>query len=291
MSNIRIVTDSSSDIPGELAKKYSIEAVPLYVGFDGKIMKDLIEIKPEEVYEALEADKKVTTSSPSVGDFIAVFKRLLEDEKAEKIYCITLSSKLSASYNAANVAKNSFPEGRIKVFDSKTSTMSLGFTVLQAAMAVKNNYSDIEIEDLIKELIIRNKFIAVLESFEYVMKGGRGVFLSKFISKTIKFVPILYIGKEGTVKLKKFVRNKEKAIFEMFKQTIAVARLNKENFISIFYGADLTPVRELEKLIRQNKEIAIADIIINKITTVMGAHTGPGIWGVAVSPKLIQEDV
>ncbi|MDD3521152.1 MAG: DegV family protein [Actinomycetota bacterium] len=287
MSNIRIVTDSSSDIPAELVKKYSIETVPLYVGFDGKMMKDLIEIRPEEVYEALAADKKVITASPSVGDFIAVFKRLIEEEKADRIYCITLSSKLSASNNAANVAKNSFPEGKIKIFDSKTSTMCLGFTVLQAAMAVNANYSEIEIENLIEELIRRNKFIAVLESFEYVMKGGRGVFLSKFISKAIKFVPILHIGKEGTVKLKKFVRNKEKAIFEMYLQTIAVARLNKENYISIFYGADLAPVKELERLIRQNKEIVIADIIYNKITTVMGAHTGPGIWGVAISPKLL----
>ncbi len=291
MPNIRIVTDSSSDIPEELVKKYSIEAVPLYVGFDGKMLKDLIEIKPEEVYEALEEGKKVHTASPSVGDFISVFKRLFEEEKADKIYCITLSSKLSASNNAANVAKNSFPEEKIKIFDSKTSTMCLGFTVLQAAMAIRQNYNEVEIEKLIEELIIRNKFIAVLESFEYVMKGGRGVFLSKFISKAIKFVPILYIGKEGTVKLRKFVRNKEKAIFEIYKQTIAVARQNRESFISIFYGEDLTPVRELEKLIRQNSEIAVADIIINKITTVMGAHTGPGIWGVAVSPKLLHGDV
>ncbi len=287
MSSIRIVTDSSSDIPSELVQKYSIETVPLYVGFDGKMMKDLIEVKPEEVYEALEAGKKVTTSSPSVGDFTAVFKRLLEEEKAEKIYCITLSSKLSGSNNAASIAKNSFPDEKIKVFDSKTSTMCLGFMVLQAAMAVKSGYSENEIETLITELISKNKFIAVLESFEYVMKGGRGVFLSKFISKTIKFVPILYIGKEGTVRLKKLVRNKEKAIFEMYVQTIAAARKNTENYISIFYGEDLTPVKKLESLIRQNSEIVVADIIFNKITTVMGAHTGPGIWGVAISPKLL----
>lgn len=287
MSKIKIVTDSSSDIPGELVKKYSIETVPLYVSIDGKMMKDLIEIKPEEVYEALQADKKITTASPSVGDFTSVFKRLLEEENAEKIYCITLSSKLSGSNNAANIAKNAFPDEKIRVFDSKTSTMCLGFTVLQAAMAVKSGYSESKIEELITELIDRNRFIAVLESFEYVMKGGRGVFLSKFISKTIKFVPILYIGKEGTVRLKKLVRNKEKAIFEMYLQTIAAAKKNSENYISIFYGADLTPVKKLESLIRQNKEIVIADIIYNKITTVMGAHTGPGIWGVAISPRIL----
>ena len=286
-SKIRIVTDSSSDIPSDLAAKYAIKIIPMYVGYDGNLLKDLFEIKPEQVYAALEAGKKVNTSSPSVGDFIFAFKKLIEQENAQKIYCITLSSKLSAAYSAANIAKNSFPPDMIKIFDSKTSTMCLGLIALQAAEAVNKNLSYSEIEKLISELIIKSKFIAVLESLEYVFKGGRVVFLSKFLSKAIKFIPILNIGRDGKVKLRKFVKNKEKAILEIYSQAVSAAKLNNDNIISIFYGSDITPAKELERLLRQNTDISISDLIINKITTVISAHTGPGIWGVAVSPKLV----
>jgi len=74
---------------------------------------------------------------------------------------------------------------------------------------------------------------------------------------------------------------------EIYSQAVAAAKFNNNNIISIFYGSDITPAKELERLLRQNTDIAISDIIINKITTVISAHTGPGIWGVAVSPKLV----
>lgn len=287
MTSIRVVTDSSSDIPQEIAAKYLIEIVPMYVGYDGNLLKDLIEIKPEEVYAALANEKKVSTSSPSIGDYLLIFKKLIEQEKVDKIYCITLSSQLSGAYNAANIAKDALPPGTVKIIDSKTSTMCLGLIALQAAEAIRKNYTFSEIENLIDELIKKNKFIAVLENLEYVFKGGRTMFLGKFISKAIRFMPILNIGRDGKVKLRKFVKNKENAIKEIYKQTIEAAKLNNQNLISIFYGSDISPAKELESLIRQNNEISISDIIITPITTVISAHTGPGIWGVAVSPKLV----
>lgn len=290
MSKIRIVTDSTSDISVELARKYEIEIVPMYVGFDGRLFKDQIEITPEKIYEALDLNKKVTTSSPSVGDYISVFKRLFEKEQAQNIYCITLSTRLSASFNAANIASRSFPAGAVRVIDSNTSTMCLGLIAMQAAQAAQSGkYSVSEIEDLINELIKRNKLIGVLENFKYLFKGGRAVFLGRFISKIIKFMPILMIGRDGIIKLIKFVKTRERALQEIYRQTVAAAKLNKDNLISIFYGRNESNsfVKELEKLIRQNKDIKVSNIYFNTITTVMGAHTGPVIWGVAISPKLV----
>jgi len=290
LTKIRIVTDSTSDIPVELAKEYSIEVIPMYVGLDGRLFKDQIEIMPEEVYAALDTDKKVTTSSPSVGDYISVFTRLLEQEKAEKIYCITLSARLSASFNAATVAGKMFAPDTIKIIDSKTSTMCQGLIAIQAAQAVESGkYSAAEIENIINELINRNKLIGVLENFKYLFKGGRAVFLGRFINKIVKFMPILHIGKNGKVQLKKFVKTREGALQEIYRQTVAAAKLNEDNLISIFYGRNEGNhfVKELESLIRQNKEISVSNIYFNTITTVMGAHTGPVIWGVAISPKLV----
>lgn len=287
MTKIGLVTDSSSDIPSGLAERYGIEIVPMYIGFESSLRRDLIEITPEEVYAALREGKKVTTSAPSTGDFREAFNRLLQKQDIDIIYCITLSSKLSGAYNAANIAKNSFPSDVVKVIDSRTSTMCLGLIVLEAAKAIEAGYQAAEIDKLIQELVEKSKFIATLESFEYVFKGGRAVFFGKFIGKVIRFLPILNIGKNGKVRLKKFVKNKENALDEIYWQSVAAAKMNSSNMIGIFYGLDIAPAKELERLISQNKEIKVEGIIIAKITTVISAHTGPGIWGVAISPKLI----
>ena len=287
MTKIGLVTDSSSDIPSGIAERYGIEMVPLYIGFESSLRRDLIEITPEEVYAALREGKKVTTSAPSSGDFREAFSRLLEKQGMGTIYCITLSSKLSGAYNAANIAKNSFPPDVIKVIDSRTSTICLGLIVLEAAKAIEAGYQAVEIDKLIQELVEESKFIATLESFEYVFKGGRAVFFGKFLGKAIRFLPILNIGKNGKVRLKKFVKNKENALNEIYLQTVAAAKMNGSNRVGIFYGLDIAPAKELERLISQNTEIKVEEIIITKITTVISAHTGPGIWGVAISPKLI----
>lgn len=290
MSKIRIVTDSTSDITARLASKLSIVIVPMYVGFDGKLFKDQIEITPEDVYAALDQNKKITTSSPSVGDYISAFTKLFKEENAEKIYCITLSARLSGSFNAARIAAGTFLPGSVKVIDSQTSTMCLGLIAIQAAQAAKSGkYSEAEIESIINKLIERNRLIGVLENFKYLFKGGRAVFLGKFINKLIKFMPILMIGRDGIVKLKKFVKTRESALQEIYKQTVAAAKLNKDNLISIFYGRNEGNdfVKKLEKLIEQNPDINVSNIYFNTITTVMGAHTGPVIWGVAISPRLV----
>ena len=287
MTKIGLVTDSSSDIPSGIAERYGIEIVPMYIGFDNIFRKDLIEITPEEVYTALLEGKKVTTSTPSAGDFREAFNRLFEKQDIDIIYCITLSSKLSGAYNSANIAKNFFPPDVIKVIDSRTSTMCLGLIVMGAAKAIESGYQAADIDKLIQELVEKSVFIATLESFEYVFMGGRAVYFGKLIGKAIKFLPILNIGKNGKVRLKKFVKNKENALAEIYWQSVAAAKMNSSNWIGIFYGLDIAPAKELERLISQNKEIKVEEIIITKITTVISAHTGPGIWGVAISPKLI----
>jgi DegV family protein with EDD domain len=287
LTKIGLVTDSSSDIPSGIAERYGIEIVPMYIGFEGSLRRDLIEITPEEVYSALREGKKVTTSSPSAGDFREAFSSLLQKQDIDLIYCITVSSKLSGAYNAANIAKNSFSPEVIKVIDSRTSTMCLGLIVIEAARAIEAGYQAVEIDRLIQESVQKSKFIATLESFEYVFKGGRAVFLGKFAGRAIRFLPILNIGKNGKVRLKKFVKNKENALNEIYLQTVAAAKMNSSNRIGIFYGLDIVPAKELERLISQNKEIKVEEIIISKITTVISAHTGPGIWGVAISPKLV----
>jgi DegV family protein with EDD domain len=281
---VAIVTDSSSDIPPEMAKEYGIEVVPMYIGYDGVLRKDGLDIFPEEVYAALKENKKVNTSSPSVGDFLKVFHFLLDEKDFDLVYCITLSSKLSGAFNSASIAGRNFKDSRLKVFDSKTSTICLGFIVLQAAQAAARGRLPEEIEALINDLIVKNRFFALLENFEYVFKGGRGTFFGKIINKAVIFTPILTIGKTGKVHLSKFARNKNSALEEIYNMSVRASMPYNSSKFGIFYGEDINTAKYLEKMLRDNKNIRIDEILVTKITTVISAHTGPGIYGIAVSP-------
>lgn len=290
---IGIVTDSSADIPKNIAADYKITIVPMYVGYDGVLYREGREITTDKVFNALEHGKKVNTSAPSVGDFIKTFKKLLEVNKNDVVCYIGLSSKLSGSINSALTASKSFPENKIEIFDSKTSTINLGFITIEAAKAAIKGTTLGKIDRLINRLIEDSSFTAFLESMEYVFKGGRAAFLGKFLSSAIIFTPILTIGSSGKVKLQKFARNLDTAVLELFKRTKADAlKLFKSGYskinIGIFYGRAKKRAQDIKQMISKDKELsAISDnVIITEITTIISAHTGPGICGVAICPVL-----
>jgi len=284
MENIAIVTDTTSDIPEQLASKYKIRVVPLYIGFGGKLFLEGKEITSSEVYEKLEAGVKIYTSTPSVGDFVEVYRDLIEKEKKTLIYSIHVSSKLSATSNSADQAKRFFPQAKIKVIDSKTSAISLGFIVLETARATKSGECEERIASIIDFMIRKNKVFASFENFEYIFRGGRAPFLGKFLSKSIRLKPIITIGSDGKVKLKKFVKNKRNSIIELYKQIRKDSFYTGKKKIGIFYGSDINPALELEKMIREDSRVKIDEMILSEVTTVMSAHTGPGIWGVSSCP-------
>jgi len=258
----------------------------MYIGIEGKMYKEGKEIKSGEIYEALEKGLKVHTSGPSAGDFLKVFKYLIEKKKKDLIYCISLSSKLSSAFNAANLAKMNFPKNKIKIFDSRNSTISLGLIALESARAARNGKSEEEIDSLIEFLIKRSKFFAVLENFKYVFRGGRAPFLGKFLSVAIRFKPILTIGINGKVQLRGSAKNRKGAIYKIYRQIKKEASCKGKKIFGIFYGSDISPALELKKMIEDDSDIDIDELILTEITAIMSAHTGPGIWGAAVCPKV-----
>jgi len=286
MNNIAIITDSTADIPVSLAEEYGIIITPLYVGFEGKLYKEGKTITSEKVYEKLEAGVKVSTSAPPTGDFVNIFRDLIEKKGKNLIYCIHLSSKLSGTFNSANQAKKFFPQAKIKVIDSKNATISLGFIALEAARAAREGKSEEEIDSLVESLIKKSKFFATIENFDYLFKGGRAPFLGKLLSKSIIFKLIITIDKNGKVKPKKIVRNMRNVLIEFCRQAKKASSLAKKVHIGIFYGSNKKIALELEKLIRGDNDIESDEIILTEITTVMSAHTGPGISGIAICPKI-----
>lgn len=283
MQNIAIVTDTTSDIPAELAASYNIEVVPLYVGYEDRQFLDGKEITNQQVFDKLKSGVRVNTSGPSIGDFINIYRKLIEIGKKSLIYSIHLSSRLSSTFNAAFQATKFFPGTEIKVVDSRTAAISLGYIVLEAARAAARNESPEKIDMLIDFMIKHNRLFATFENFEYLFIGGRAPVLKKFLSKSIILKPILILD-NGKVKLKKFAKNKKNSIIELYKQVKKDASQACRKKFGIFYGQDKKPALELESMIMNDSRIIVDEMILTEITTIISAHTGPGIWGVTSCP-------
>ena len=135
MKKIAIVTDSSAYIPSEALKGLDVNIIPLWLIWDGKELRDGVDITPSQFYQRLKTSKTLpTTSQPSPSDFVKVFNKLTET--ADAIVAVLLSSKISGTHASAVQAQKELSDLDIRVVDSQSSSMGLGFTVLAAAQAV-----------------------------------------------------------------------------------------------------------------------------------------------------------
>ncbi|MGM0368408.1 MAG: DegV family protein [Actinomycetota bacterium] len=283
MNKIAIVTDSTADIPDKLIKKHDISIAPLYIHFKGKEYKDKTNITNAEIYELLEKNVDVKTSAPSPKDFLKLYSSLIEDKKADTIFSIHISSKLSNTIDSAKLARNRFPDTEIEIFDSKSVSMSLGLVVLEAAKMVNQNKDKEFIKKSIDNLISKSLFLATVDNFEYLLRGGRVSGLKRLLNMALKVRPI-FIMDQGKVKVLKVARTRKSSINQVaneFKKRIQ----NHENVnVSIFYGEDMDAASRLSQKIKQDFELK--DIIFTEITPVIGTHSGPSIIGVSSIPAL-----
>lgn len=286
MEKIAVVTDSVSDIPSSMVEKYDIKVVPLYLNFDDQSLRDGLEITAAEIYSKLESGKIIKSTTPTVEDFINVYKELLDEQGFESIYSIHLSSLLSGTINAAISASSQFPKGRIKIIDTKMAAIAEGFFVIDVAKAISGGADEKSIDRLIRVLSGSISFYATFENFEYVVRGGRAPFLSRFAGKASLLKPIIAFNVEGKLTLKKFCFNKKSSINWLYH----LARKDILNFpnnrsrIGICYGNDKGPALKLENMVKNDPDINVEEIIMTKMTAIMGAHTGPGIWGISACP-------
>jgi len=283
---IAIVTDSVADLPDSLIKEYNIKVVPLYISFGGNSYKENIEIGPDRIYKELQSGQSLKTSTPTVNDFIKAYKDLKENEDPDIIYSIHLSSILSGTINSAIAASRSIEGINIKAIDSKKAAISEGFIVLSAAKAARSGKTEEEIDELIERMVRSSYFYATFDNFEYIIKGGRAPFLAKFIGKAMVLKPIITFSPAGKLKLKKFCLNNRVSIRQLYaliRSDIISSDMGR-CMIGICYGNDRGPAERLRGYIEDDPQIDASDFVMTKMTSVMAAHTGPGIWGIAACP-------
>jgi DegV family protein with EDD domain len=272
---IRIVTDSTCDLPKETVDQYGIRVVPLYINVGKQGYLDGIDITREEFYKKLPTfPEHPTTAVPSPQKFRLMYDSLAE-EGATHVISIHISTALSAVVDMARQAAHDTTSALVTVLDSQQLSLGTGFLVETAAKLAAAGHSVAEVLGALGDQIKRSHVFAALDTLEFLRRSGRmNRFMSNF-GTLLQIKPILtmYAGKPGTEK----VRTRERAtkrLLEMLHNIGAVERL------AVVHTHAPERVNELRRhavSLLPEDQIMVADI-----TPVIGAHIGPGAAGYAV---------
>jgi DegV family protein with EDD domain len=277
---IKIVTDSSADIPLDMAQKMGITVVPLYVRFGEEIFRERITITDEQFYEKLiNGPVHPSTIQPSPQDFAEVYKKLTAE--ADAIVSIHISSKLSGTHNSAVLAKSMVENGTpITIIDSQFTSIALGLLVSFAAdMASKGKDVD-DILTAVNNAIPKIHLFGVLDTLKYLLLGGRIGKAKALVGSLLGVKPILTL-KEGEVVPAGQARNRAKGIERLLDDLKKIP-----NVVDIAVGQNTTP-EDAAKLAEQISTI-VKDVPVSiaRLGTTLGAHVGPGTLIIACREKV-----
>ena len=271
---VAVVTDSTSDLPAELAREHHITVVPLYVHFGDEAFKDGIDIKADEFYTRLQSEKIFpTTSAPSAGIFMEVYRELANDHDA--IISLHLSSKVSATYSAAKQASDELKnEGiTVEVVDTLQASMALGLVALRVAeLAAEGN----SVEELVKKaenLSARAKFTGLVETLEYLQKGGRIGKAQALLGSLLRIKPILALV-DGEAHGIERARTRSRGI-DRIKTLVADAAPLES--LCVLHTTDHELVQEIANDLSQYAPDGKP--LIAQLGPVVGTYLGPGMLG------------
>lgn len=193
---VKIVTDTLSDITGDLVTKLGVTAVPLYVRFGEEVYRDRVDISSEDFYRRLMNEPKLpSTTQPTPNDFAEVFRKLAQE--TNEILVITVSSKLSGTNQSAQQAKGYVQSKcRIEVVDSQTVAMAEGLIVASVANAVKAGANLDKATEMARKAASRSHLVAYFDTLKYLAKGGRIGKAKEFLGSMLSVKQILTV-KEG----------------------------------------------------------------------------------------------
>lgn len=272
MSKIKIITDSTSDLPKGLAEKYDIEVLPLTIYFDENEYRDWIDITPKVFYEMMRNSEKLpTTSQVNPNSFKEKYELYLKEY--DYIISLHLSSLASGTYNSAVIARDMIDKDRIKVIDTRNFTYGFGQMVIEAAKMAKDGRSVDEIIDRIEYLIKNVKTLFVVDTLEYLKKGGRLSATKATIGTLLNLKPVLTVddGKIVAIDKARGMKKALKRIVEIMKEQGAEL---KGQIAKIGHADNLAHLEEFKTAIKE----VYGDVEMEEfeIGCVIGVYCGPG---------------
>ncbi|WP_243343420.1 DegV family protein [Anaerococcus sp. AGMB09787] len=278
MDKIAVIVDSGGDVSLELAEKYGIYFLPLYVNIDGEFKKDRIEITPQEFYTSIENGSKLEgTSLPTPADVISLLEKV-RDDGYNKAIVVCITSKVSGTYNLCKMVD---VEGiDVYSFDSKNLTMAQGFLAIYAKKLIDEGKSFEEVIEKLEAARDRSKVFFTIPTFKYIVEGGKVPKTFGKISDKLDVKPIITVNTDtGSFKIVKFARGIKGLLKNLYRIAEENLRDAENYYMFIAHGEN-----ELnKKLYDKIKDFADKAnlLVLDEISPTLGANTGPGLAGFA----------
>lgn len=280
MSKIRIVTDSTADLPRELIEKYNIVVVPLKVMFGQEIYRDGVDLTSHQFFQKLRASSTLpTTSQPSPQEFLEAYQPLVEERAS--IISIHISSSLSGTIQSAKLAKSMLGYEDLEIIDSRLVSLALGLVVLVAAQKAAEGFSKEEVREAARQAMNNIQAYFLVDTLEYLQRGGRIGKAQAFLGTLLNVKPICTL-KEGIIYPYEKVRGKLKAMERLVEIIAEKFPPGSPLWCALAHGDDFEGVEQLKE--RLTKRFTIKQLIIGEIGSVVGTHAGPGLLGIIVCP-------
>jgi len=278
MAKITVITDSTAYLSKDFVAKHGIKVVPLNLNWDNENFRDNVDITAEEFYQRLEKSNSIpTTSQPSSGDFLTVFKEAAKGVDA--LVAVLISSGISGTVDSAIMAKKEFTLVPVEVIDSKVAASGLALMCKAVASAVEKGNSVDEVLKMGKRVFDSMGVYFVVDTLKYLHKGGRIGGASAFLGSALDLKPILFLSPEGKVEALEKVRTKKKAVSRLI--DIAVEKADgRKAYVGIMHANALEGAQAIKAELENRMDLA--DIEIFELSPAIGTHTGPGTLGIAV---------
>jgi DegV family protein with EDD domain len=279
MSRVAVVTDSTAYLPRVQAEAAAVTVVPVQVVVGGQTM-DETEVSSQDIAEALREWRPISTSRPSPAAFEQVYQRLAV-EGADEIVSVHLSGAMSATVESAVLAAKevSVP---VRVVDSKSIGMGLGFPVLAAAQAAAEGSDAQRVEEIARRRSASASVLFYVDTLEYLRRGGRIGKAAALVGSALSVKPLLHLVDGNVTPLEK-VRTTSKALARL--EVLALERVGDGAAdIAVQHLANPERALALAGRIQESADGAVA-VTVGEVGAVVGAHVGPGMIAVAICPR------
>lgn len=281
MGKVKIFSDSTCDLTPDLIEKHQIGIVPLYVLFNDEAFRDGIDITTPDLYRKVEETGNLPkTAAPSPGDFILAFKPHID--AGEDIIYIGISTDFSATVNNACLAAQEFPQGRIEIVDSRNLSTGIGLLVMRAVDFAQEGKDIQTIAQEIRDLVPLVETEFIIDTLEYLHKGGRCTGLTRLVGSMLKIRPSIKVVDGKMIPAEKFRGTRAKALQGLLDNALA----HKDNlspqriFITHSISDDGPFLRE-----ELQKHTDAQEIIITQAGCVISSHCGRNTIGILFVKK------
>ena len=276
---VRIVTDSCSDLPAGLVERHGITVLPCYVVMGDETYRDGVDISADHFYQQLATTPRLpTTAQPTPADFQQVYAELIG--QGDQVVSIHVSGKLSGTLNSANQAKAAIgPDAPVEIIDSQLASAPLALAVLDAARLVESGLGFEAVAQQVRDSLTLHDAYFMLDTLEYLQKGGRIGKAQAFVGSMLNVRPILRL-QDGEVLPVERPRNRERARRRLVELVRGLAPVRQ---MTVLYSTDQTLA---QSTIEELRDMAPEEGIIEaRFGPILGVYLGPNALGIAVTRR------